>query len=726
MKRTAFLIALLIAPLALSQEEEPGHMHGADGRHIVAPQQGGGQEVFILSHHDMRVEGSDGASILGCTVDSTIHRKGDPNAVIHTEHNAYEPENEVYGSHMTYTEPGEYVIVQDVKFPDGKQSKISFDVFVPAIAGTAEEHAHGPNWWLIVGAPIGGLALLYGVYALGRKSVRTGVAPLLLFVAGTAVLSIQVAFAQEDEEGHMHGPDGRHIVAPGAGGQAAGGLMLKAYPGPNMDESATKTVDGIKFVLSIENEEMRPDTELVAISDEQAELVGLQIADVVTSDGTGGLTTTGRVVANPDRTADVSALTSGRIADVRVLPGASVGVGTTLAVIESPELSDAQIAYQRASADLVRANGLVKSAESQLSASKNKAAAAQGELERRTRLAQAGAYSSPDLENARSTLSTARRELARANTDVATMEARLARLEAGLKSGVVAAKEVEAARAELEEAKSRQQDANNQVQIAQARLTREEQIAQQGLRTSKEIVEAESDLRTAQADAQLAQSEFNDAKASAARAQAELNIATTRIRSMGGVPGQGNRLTVSSPVAGKIVTREANRGEWVTQGQSLFKVLDPNTVWIECDVFERDLANVVAGQRVIVSADSAPDKPYEGRIESVSPSIDPATRTAKTRLAVANPDGELKENTFVRVLIGTMATDQLLVPFTAVQTRIGSNIVFVEEKPGTYRRTIVTLGARLGENIVVLSGLKAGQRVATVGSYQLLAMGEGQ
>jgi multidrug resistance efflux pump len=724
MKPTAILFALALAPLALAQQDEAGHMHGADGRHIVAPQQSGGQDVFLLSHHDMRIEGPDGESVLGCTVDSTIHKKGDPNDIKHTEHNAYEPENEVYGSHMTYTEPGEYVIVQDVKFPEGKQSTVSFDVYVPAVATTTEEHEHGPNWLLIFGAPIGGIALLYGVYALGKKNARVRVAPFVLLAI--ACFSIQIALGQEEEEGHMHGADGRHIVAPGAGSAAAGGPMLKAFPGPNQDESAAKTVDGIKFVLSIENEEMRPDPDLVAIGEDQAKLIDLQVADVVVSNNTGGLSTTGRVVANPEKTADVVAPTSGRLVDLTRLPGDSVAQGGTLAVIESQVLAGAQIAYQRANADLVRANGLVKSTESTLNAANLTAASAQRELDRRKKLAEAGAYTSPDLEAARSALSTARREQAKANTDVSSLEARLERLEAGLKSGVVALKEVEAARAELAEARSRLQDANNQVQIAQERSSREERITQQGLRTSKEIAEAETDLRTAQAGAQLAQSEYDDARAGIARAQAELNIATSSIRAMGGVPGRGNHVTVASPVGGKIVTRDANRGEWVTEGKGLYKVLDPNTVWIECDVFERDLASVNIGQSALVAAESSSERTYEGRIESISPTIDPEARTAKVRLAVSNRDEGLRENTFVRVQIGTAATDQVLVPFAAVQSRNGSDIVFVEEKPGTFRRTVVSLGARLGNNVVVLTGLTAGQKVATIGSYQLLAMGEGQ
>ncbi len=232
------------------------HRHGPDGRHIVTTEDAKGKSSFILSHHDMRIEGKDGKSLLGAQVESSISPKGKPGEVIHTEKNVYEPENEVYGSHMSYTSPGEYVITENVKLPDGKSLKVEFPVYVPAHEGsTAEpEHDHhGPNYLLIIGGiVVAGFALRY-TYRLGRKSAGQSIAGLVVFSLVASTVSVR-AFAQEKEEpGHMHGPDGRHIVTQADADNAAG-PQLKAFPGPNREESATKKVDGLKFVLSIENE----------------------------------------------------------------------------------------------------------------------------------------------------------------------------------------------------------------------------------------------------------------------------------------------------------------------------------------------------------------------------------------------------------------------------------------------------------------------------------------
>ncbi|MEQ1936343.1 MAG: hypothetical protein ABL962_21005, partial [Fimbriimonadaceae bacterium] len=252
MKKFLPLLILCTSVSVTAQEEEAGHLHGPDGRHLVAPQTSGGAEEFILSHHDMRIEGSDGRIIIGCKVTSTISRQGNPKDIIHTEQNAYEPENEVYGSHMTYAEPGEYVISQDVTLPDGKKTKVEFPVYVPAISGARgeDEHAHGPNYLLIASGVLASLLLLFGVYKAGQKNARFGgAASLILAILGVALVAPLVT-AQEDEKGHLHGADGRHLVAPNATRSA--GPRLRAFPAPNQGESAEKIVEGIKFVLSIE------------------------------------------------------------------------------------------------------------------------------------------------------------------------------------------------------------------------------------------------------------------------------------------------------------------------------------------------------------------------------------------------------------------------------------------------------------------------------------------
>jgi hypothetical protein len=101
--------------------------------------------------------------------------------------------------------------------------------------------------------------------------------------------------------------------------------------------------------------------------------------------------------------------------------------------------------------------------------------------------------------------------------------------------------------------------------------------------------------------------------------------------------------------------------------------------------------------------------------------VNPETRAVRVRTVVNNAGERLKPNMFARVLIGAGTGDSLLVPQEAVQEDGAEQVVFVQEGDG-YRRTVVRVGATMGDMAVVTSGLKAGDRVVTQGAYQLLAV----
>ncbi len=719
------LLALSLGTATFSQEEEAGHMHGPDGRHIVAPQGSGDTTSFILSHHDMRIEGPDGKIIIGCKVDSTISRKGDKKAVIHTETNAYEPENEVYGSHMTYREPGEYVISQAVTLPDGKKSSVEFPVYVPAVAGATPplQQASSPNLLLIGAGIFGGAALLFLVYRLGQRNARLGGAAVLLLAVMLSLTPSRPALAQDDEEGHMHGPDGRHIVTPDA--SKAGGPMLRAYPAPNQGETAEKTVDGIKYVLSIENEEMTPDQDLVAIGVEKAKLIGLEVVTAQVSSAAGGLQTTGRVSANPNGMVAVNARASGRVISLGALPGTSVRQGLTLAVIESPELADAQAAYRRAVAEVAQSQAAIRIAESGVESADTRLRIAQRTSSRQRQLAATGAFASPTLEAARSQMSAANAAVESGKTEVAALQVRVRQLEAGVASGVVPRRELEAAVAELSTAQSRLANDVRQQGLAREALTREESIANQGLRNAREVEQAQSEVELARSALSASRNVLLQSRADLNRVQSSIRVARDQISLLGGTAGGGNRVSIAAPIAGEVEERFVSVGQTVALGQPLYELLNADIVWVLSEVFEADLSKVRVGQAVEVVADALPNRTYSGEIAFIHNEVDEKTRTTRVRVVVDNPGERLKQNMFVRVHMGTADGQQVLVPTSAVQTTDGTSVVFVEEMPGTYRKTIVQLGGAVGNRTIILSGLERGKKVVTNGSYQLNAAGGG-
>ena len=729
MKRLLIAVTLVLSVFAVSQEskEEPGHVHGADGRHIVAPQQtGSSDQKIILSHHDMRIEGADGKTILGAKVSSNIFRKDDPSKSIHTEENAYEPENEVYGSHMTYKEAGEFVIDQDVTLPGGKKVRVKFPVFVSVAGSNAaleEEHAHGPNWILIFGGPLAAIVLLYGVYRMGQKKARiVGAGLLIISLVGTTSM-IQVAHGQEDEKGHVHGADGRHIVAPDA--EKSSGPSFKAFPAPNQGESAEQTIDGIKYKLSIENEEMTPDPELVSVNARDAKLVGLKTALVESSETAGGLQSTGVISADPNGMVNVNARTSGRIVSLGALPGTHIEKGQVLAVIESADLAEAQSAYRKASAEVQQGQASVKISDSGIRAAETRLQISNRNLVLQKQLVATGVFASPSLELARSKVSTSESLVKSARSELDRVNSLVKKLELGVASGVVARRELETARAEATSANAKVLDSESQLVIEKQALAREESISRKGLRNAKEIESAQAEVDLARITLSSSRNQMLQSKADLARIQSGVRVALDKIRLLGGTPTGGNRISVTSPISCEVEKRFVSVGQTVATGQELYELLNADIVWVLADVYEKDIPKVQIGQSVRVVADALPSLFYEGEVAFIHNEVDEKTRTTKVRVVVDNPGEKLKQNMFVRVALGTTKGVQILVPTSAIQKSAGLDVVFVEEVSGTYRRTIVQVQGSLGDRTIV-KGVESGKRVVTEGSYQLLALGGGK
>lgn len=723
MKRLVITFAVtILASLALGGGDEAGHMHGPDGRHIVAEQDAGGNGSFILSHHDLRIE-AEGKSVVGATVQSTIYLKGKPDDPIHSEKNAYEPENEVYGSHMTYTAAGEYVLNQNVALPNGRKLTVEFPVFVVSVAPAQGEPAHdhhGPDFLLIGGGIVAGITALIVAYRMGRKSVGNGLS-ILLVAALIASLFPSNAYAGGDEEGHMHGPDGRHIVTNADAANAAG-PKFKAFPGPNQQDSAKKVVDGITFVLTIENEEVTPDPDLVTVSKTQIDLIDLKLATVeVTGDAT-GLQTTGKVSANPNGLVKVNARAAGRITQLGALPGTNVRKGQVLAIIESAELADAQAAFRQATAELAQSMAGIQVAEAGLASARTEVRVASAKLDRVESLARAGEFESPALEKARSERSAARSRLDAAAAEAQRLEKLVARLREGLQSGVVAQRDLERAEAELVEASAEKADATTQSRLAENALSREESIAKQGLRNAREVDQARAQLEIAQSDQKSAESRLMQARADVNRARSSIRVASDRIRLLGGTPGGGNTITVTSPIAAEVEHRFVSVGQTVSAGDLLYDLLNADIVWVLADVYESDVPRVKVGQTMRVVADAYPEEVYEGEVAFIHNEVDPQTRTTQVRVVINNPGERLKQNMFVRVMLGVGSSNAVTVPSSAVQDDKGIPVVFVEERPSVYRRTMVQVKGSFGERTIV-GGIEPGRKVVSNGSYQLLSLG---
>ncbi len=175
---------------------------------------------------------------------------------------------------------------------------------------------------------------------------------------------------------------------------------------------------------------------------------------------------------------------------------------------------------------------------------------------------------------------------------------------------------------------------------------------------------------------------------------------------------------IRAPFAGVIIRVAAAPGDVVEAGSALFSVADLSTVYVQAQVYEKDLGQVHTGQTASISIDSYPGERFTGQVASISDLIDPQTRTAAVRCQVANPGARLKLDMLASVQFPTaMKRSALSVPEDAVQDIEGKPTVFVRTSPSQFSVRQVETGSSGNGRVEILRGLKEGEPVVSKGAF---------
>ncbi len=177
-------------------------------------------------------------------------------------------------------------------------------------------------------------------------------------------------------------------------------------------------------------------------------------------------------------------------------------------------------------------------------------------------------------------------------------------------------------------------------------------------------------------------------------------------------------LTLAAPFDGYVLEKMVVAGQSVMAGMRLYRIADLSTLWIEGEVFERDLALVRVGAPVSAEVVAYPGRPFRGRVSFIWPVVDPQSRTARVRVAFANRDGALKPGMYATLFIeGALGEDVLNVPAEAVVMTGERNLVFVVQPDGMLVPREVTLGSRAGDRYQVLAGVVPGERIVASANF---------
>ena len=179
-----------------------------------------------------------------------------------------------------------------------------------------------------------------------------------------------------------------------------------------------------------------------------------------------------------------------------------------------------------------------------------------------------------------------------------------------------------------------------------------------------------------------------------------------------------NFLTYYADYSGVVTKKYVNEGSWVTEGASLFEVVNLGSVWIIANVYEYEMKDVRIGQIVTIKLSGYGDREIRGRIDYINPFINPDTRTVEVRITSSNPGLIMKPEMFVKVIIETDQTsDYIVVPRNSVLRTGKDDLVYIRKSKNVFQPKSVTIGGEREGNYLITSGLEIGDEIVTSAGF---------
>jgi len=266
---------------------------------------------------------------------------------------------------------------------------------------------------------------------------------------------------------------------------------------------------------------------------------------------------------------------------------------------------------------------------------------------------------------------------------------------------------------ELGQTKAEYLESKANLEVARANYSRENRLFKKQITSEKEylyakaeFIRSESALNTALETLRL------------------LGLSDEEIKSLkwGETDHPASIFPLIAPFTGTVVEQHIVLGEFIKPEDKPYTIADLSHLWIQLDIYEKDLRWVEVGKTVDIKVNAYPDENFEGKITYVSDILDESTRAAKARVEILNMDGKLKPGMFATAIISIPSSDNeevIVVLSTAIQQIEGKSAVFVQEGEDSFEMRGVSLGQNSGDYVQVLKGLSPGDKVVTEGGFDL-------
>lgn len=258
------------------------------------------------------------------------------------------------------------------------------------------------------------------------------------------------------------------------------------------------------------------------------------------------------------------------------------------------------------------------------------------------------------------------------------------------------------------EAKSEFYKATANLELANLNYEREKRLSESGIGVKKNLMAAEAEHKVCQTTAEAAEKRLH-----------VLGFTEEQVKEITESHQINPTIVLYAPIAGKLVSNEAVRGAMIDQSTEILTIIDPTKLWVDAQIYEKDIAKVAIGQDVEIRVPAYPEHVFRGKISYIGDVVNDETRTITVRTEVANDQHQLKPGMFadVRILLNGKCR-MVAVPAAAVLEESQEEIVFVKTNECFARRVIQT-GFVDGRYCQVVDGLAEGEEVVVEGNHEL-------